>query len=143
MIIFFFSAKKSVAQSSPEILQSVCPPIKTSEDSPAPVRPPPAQEAALSADDLSTHGGLQLSTSGSSRPEEAFKAALDARIAAAKATCGSELANFLVVTSRRICCLDWIKSPVEVCLDLLSQESLPYPPPLPPMLPPRIIGLRL
>jgi len=55
-------------------------------------------------------------------PDVAFKAALEERIGAAKAACGRELVSLLVVTSRRVCCLHWARNPVEVCLDLLTQE---------------------
>ena len=45
---------------------------------------------------------------------------------AAKAVCGRELASFLVVTSRRVCLLHWARNPVEVCLDLLTQECTTF-----------------
>ena len=63
-------------------------------------------------------------SSGGGGPESAFKAAMEERIGAAKSACvkgAGELASCLVVTSRRVCCLEWARNPVEVCLDLLSQ----------------------
>jgi hypothetical protein len=43
-------------------------------------------------------------------------------VASAKARCGGELTGFLVVTSRRIGCLTGTRNPVEICLELLTQE---------------------